>query len=97
MHVTCVHVHVREEAVAAFIAACGENHAHSVQEPGNCRFDVLQDPADPTRFMLYEAYATADAAAAHKNTVHYLQWRDTVANMMAEPRNGVRYTSLFPR
>lgn len=96
MHVTCVHVHLKPESVEAFIAAIRENHAHSVREPGNRRFDVLQDPADPTRFMLYEAFASADDAAAHKATAHYLKWRETVAEMMAEPRRGVTYTCLFP-
>jgi len=96
MHVTLVHIHVKPEAVTDFIAACRENHEHSVQEPGNRRFDVLQDPADPTRFVLYEAYASADDAAAHKGTAHYLKWRDTVATMMAEPRQGIGYTGLYP-
>lgn len=96
MHVTLVHVHVKPEAIDAFVAACRENHEHSVREPGNRRFDVLQDPADPTRFILYEAYAGAVDAAAHKSTAHYLAWRDTVADMMAEPRRGVSYVGLFP-
>lgn len=96
MHVTCVHVRVKPEAVPAFIAATRENHEHSVREAGNRRFDVLQDAADPTRFLLYEAYATAEDAAAHKATAHYLKWRDTVADMMAEPRKGVGYACLFP-
>lgn len=97
MHVTLVHVHVKAESVPDFIAACHENHEHSVQEHGNRRFDVLQDPADPGRFILYEAYATPEDAAAHKATAHYLKWRDTVAGMMAEPRRGVQYTGLYPR
>jgi (4S)-4-hydroxy-5-phosphonooxypentane-2,3-dione isomerase len=96
MHVTLVHVRVKAAAVPEFIAACRENHEHSRQEPGNRRFDVLQDPADPSRFVLYEAYATAEDAAAHKLTAHYLKWRDSVAEMMAEPRRGVQYTGLYP-
>jgi autoinducer 2-degrading protein len=96
MYVTCVHVHVKPEAVAAFIAAIRENHEHSVKEAGNRRFDVLQDPADPTRFMIYEAFTCAEDVDAHKATAHYLKWRDTVADMMAEPRRGERYTCLFP-
>lgn len=96
MHVTLVHVRVKPESVPAFIAACCENHERSVQEPGNRRFDVLQDAADPNRFILYEAYATAEDAAAHKTTAHYLKWRDTVAEMMAEPRQGVNYLGLYP-
>lgn len=96
MHVTLVHVHVKPDSVAAFIDATRLNHEASVKEPGNRRFDVLQDPADPTRFILYEAYATAEDAAAHKQTAHYAIWRDAVADMMAEPRQGVPMQVLFP-
>ncbi len=97
MHVTIVKVSVQPECVDAFIAATRKNHEGSIAEPGNRRFDVLQDPADPTRFVLYEAYATAEDAAAHKQTPHYLAWRDTVAGMMAEPRQGIPYTGLLPK
>jgi autoinducer 2-degrading protein len=96
MHVTLVHVHVKPESVEAFIAASRANHEASTQEPGNRRFDVLQDPQDPTRFILYEAYSSAEAAAAHKQTAHYATWRDTVAEMMAEPRRGVPMKGLYP-
>jgi autoinducer 2-degrading protein len=69
----------------------------SVREPGNRRFDVLQNPEDAGHFILYEAYVSAEAAAAHKQTAHYAQWRDNVATMMAAPRQGVPMTGLFPR
>ena len=62
MHVTLVHVRVLPGHVADFIAATRTNHLASVREPGNVRFDVLQAPDDPTRFVLYEAYADAHAA-----------------------------------
>lgn len=96
MFVTLVHVSVKPEHIAAFIAASRENHLASVNETGNMRFDVLQDPHDPTRFILYEAYASPEYAAAHKQTPHYAKWRDTVADWMAEPRQGVTYTGLYP-
>ena len=96
MHVTIVQVQVKPEHINDFIAATRCNHLGSVQESGNHRFDVLQLPEDPTRFVLYEAYATADDAAAHKSTQHYLQWRDTVSAWMATPRIGVSYRGLFP-
>jgi autoinducer 2-degrading protein len=96
MHVTLVHVRVRPEEVEAFIAATRINHEASVNEPGNRRFDVLQMPGDPTRFILYEAYASATDAAAHKQTAHYLAWRDAVAGMMAEPRRGEAMHGLLP-
>jgi (4S)-4-hydroxy-5-phosphonooxypentane-2,3-dione isomerase len=97
MHVTLVKVSVKPNCVSDFVEASRANHEASVREPGNRRFDVLQDPADPTRFILYEAYAGVDDAAAHKQTAHYLAWRDAVAEMMAEPRQGVPYNGLFPK
>lgn len=96
MHVTIVQVQVKPEHVRDFIDASRKNHEGSVREPGNLRFDVLHSPDDPTRFVLYEAYISAAAAAAHKNTPHYLQWRDTVGPWMAQPRIGVPYNGLFP-
>jgi autoinducer 2-degrading protein len=97
MHVTLVQVQVKSEHITDFIAATRLNHEASVQEKGNLRFDVLQLPDDPTRFILYEAYVTAADAAAHKNTAHYLRWRDTVTPWMATQRVGVQYKGLFPR
>ncbi|KAA5596242.1 antibiotic biosynthesis monooxygenase [Blastochloris sulfoviridis] len=96
MHVTLVHVVIKPEAVDAFIAATRANHEASVREPGNRRFDVLQAPDDPARFILYEAYASAEDAAAHKQTAHYAAWRDAVAPMMAAPRRGEPMRALFP-
>lgn len=96
MHVTIVHVTVKPEHVDDFIAATRLNHEGSIGEPGNMRFDVLQSANDPVRFVLYEAYADAAAAAAHKQTPHYLKWRDSVAPWMASPREGLGYRGLFP-
>jgi len=96
MHVTLVHVHVKPEHIEDFIAATQTNHEASVKERGNLRFDVLQRDDDPTRFVLYEAYASAEDAGAHKQTQHYLSWRDTVADWMASPRQGVLHKGLFP-
>jgi len=96
MTVTCVYIHVKTEFVGKFIEASTENHLASVREPGNLRFDFIQQADDPCRFMLYEAYENENAAAAHKNTTHYLRWRDTISDMMAEPRRGIRYNILQP-
>ena len=96
MHVTLVQVHVKSEYIEDFIRATQLNHEASVREPGNLRFDVLQSGEDPSRFVFYEAYRSAADAAAHKETAHYLAWRERVAAWMAEPRRGVQYAGLFP-
>jgi (4S)-4-hydroxy-5-phosphonooxypentane-2,3-dione isomerase len=97
MHVTLVHVHVKQEHIDDFIAAIKLNHEGSIKESGNRRFDVLQDPANPAHFLIYEAYVSAEDVAAHKETAHYQTWRDSVADWMAEPRQGIRYDGLFPK
>jgi quinol monooxygenase YgiN len=93
-----VHVHVRvtPEAVERFGDAARKNAEGSVREPGVLRFDVMQQVDDPTRFVLVEVYRDAQAVLAHKETAHYLEWRDAVAEMMAEPRAATKYVNVFP-
>lgn len=96
MLVVHVHVHVKPECVDAFKAATLANARASVREPGVARFDVVQQADDPARFVLVEAYRTAAAPAAHKETAHYAAWRDAVAPMMAEPRTSAKFSNVFP-
>jgi autoinducer 2-degrading protein len=96
MQIVLVHVIVKPEFIEAFKQATIENASHSVKEAGIARFDVIQQSEDPTKFILVEVYKTAEASAAHKGTAHYVRWRDTVAEMMAEPRQGIKYTNIFP-
>jgi len=96
MLVVHVYVHVKADQVDAFKAATVENASNSVQEAGVARFDVIQQQDDPARFVLVEVYRTAEDPARHKETAHYQKWRDTVADMMAEPRSSVKYDNVFP-
>jgi len=96
MFVVCVHVHVIPEHRNAFVEATLENARNTIQEPGNLRFDVNQQSDNENRFVLYEVYRDEAGMAAHKETPHYAKWAETVAPMMAEPRRGVKHTSLFP-
>ena len=96
MQIVHVHVKVKPEFVDAFKQATIENAGSSVKEAGIARFDMLQQADNPTKFILVEVYKTAEAPAAHKETAHYARWRDTVAEMMAEPRQGIKYVNIFP-
>ena len=96
MVIVHVHVHVKDDMIEAFKRATVENAQNSVQEPGIARFDVVQQVDDPARFVLVEVYRTPQDPAKHKETAHYLQWRDTVADMMAEPRQGIKFNNIFP-
>ena len=95
MHATLVYVKVKKENIDAFIEASRLNHEASINESGNLRFDVIQQHDDPASFVLYEVYQTDADAKAHKQTQHYLKWRETVADWMAEPRKGVVHDGLF--
>lgn len=96
MLIVHVHVRVKPEFVDAFRKATIENGRNSIREPGIARFDVVQQADDQARFVLIEIYRDADAPARHRETAHYLAWRDKVEEMMAEPRERTIYTAVFP-
>lgn len=96
MLVVQVFVRVKSGMEKAFMEATVQNARNSVNEPGIARFDVLQQRDDPASFLLTEVYRTDQDPAKHKETQHYMKWRDTVADMMAEPRTSIKYSNLFP-
>jgi len=96
MFIVHVFVHVKDDQVEAFKSATVENAGNSLKEPGVARFDIIQQMDDPTRFVLVEVYRTSDDPGRHKETAHYQKWRDTVADMMAEPRTSLKYNNVFP-
>lgn len=96
LHIAVVHVHVRPERIEEFRVASLANASASRLEPGVVRFDVLQETEDPTRFVLVEVFRSPAAAAAHRETAHYHRWRDSVNDMMAEPRTNRKYVNVSP-
>lgn len=96
MYVVVVRVHVLAARVGDFSTATLQNATATRGEPGNLRFDVLQQIEDPSRFTLYEVYRSEADFKAHQQTPHYLTWRAAVADWMASPRVGEKHHSLFP-
>jgi len=96
MIIVAIQIRVKPEFLDAFAEASLENASHSVREPGIARFDILRDSADPAHFVFVEVYRDENAQARHRETAHYAKWRDTVADMMAQPRASVKYENLFP-
>jgi autoinducer 2-degrading protein len=95
MYAVCVTIFVKADCLSRFISATMDNAENTRREPGNVRFDVLQVEDDPTRFFLYELYRGKEDFAAHQKTAHYQRWRETVADWMAQPRQGVKHNVLF--
>ncbi len=96
MFIVHVFVHVKPGMEDAFKAATFENARNSVQEAGIARFDVVQQHDNASEFVLVEVYRAEADAAKHKETAHYLTWRDAVAEMMAEPRSSIKYSNIYP-
>ena len=96
MLIVHVYVHVKQDRIEDFKQATIENAQNSIHEPGIARFDCIQQKDDPSRFVLIEVYRTPDDPAKHKETAHYQKWRDSVADMMAQPRSSIKYDNIFP-
>ncbi len=96
MRIVHVHIHVKPEKIDEFKKACIENAENSIREPGVARFDVLQQSDDPTRFILAEAYRSAEDQAKHKETSHYKKWRELAEPMMLEARTRTNYINISP-
>ena len=67
MFIVHVFVHVKPAQVEAFKAATLANASNSLLEPGIARFDVIQQHADPHRFVLVEVYRTPERRPTIKN------------------------------
>lgn len=96
MYIVCVNIWVKEGLAEKFISVTLENCRGTKKEEGNVRFDFLQCEDDPHRFFLYEVYKTKDDFKKHQQTEHYIKWREGVEEMMAQPRQGVKYGNIFP-
>ena len=97
MNVTLVEINIKPERVNEFLDVFRANHEGSIKEPGNLRFDVLQDPDVSTRFFIYEAYQNDEAVLAHKQTPHYLACVEKLDEMMSEPRKKRNFVGLLPK
>ena len=62
---------IKPENVDTFLAHAVQNAADSRKEPGCRQFDVLVDPKDRTRVMLFEIYDDEAAFEAHQQTAHF--------------------------
>jgi autoinducer 2-degrading protein len=97
MNVTLVEINIKPERVDEFLEVFRANHEGALQEPGNLRFDVLQDPEVKTRFFIYEAYIDDDAVLAHKKTPHYLACVAKLEELMSQPRRSAALSACCRR
>jgi quinol monooxygenase YgiN len=94
MHIVHVDIQVKPEALEAFVAATLTNARASRLEAGIAQFDLFHRQDESDRFLLVEAYRDEQAPLRHKETEHYRVWAETVAPMMARPRQALKYTDF---
>jgi autoinducer 2-degrading protein len=91
-----VKVRIKPAERARFLAAIEQDALGSERdEPGCCRFNVLQDAGDPNTYYFYEVYRDEAALEAHRAAPHYAKWR-AAADTLAGPSEPTRLTPVFP-
>ncbi|HEV8110257.1 MAG TPA: putative quinol monooxygenase [Burkholderiales bacterium] len=74
MFVLQVNLRIKPENVDAFMKKALENARDARKEPGCKQFDVLVDPKDSAKVMLYEVYNDEQAFEAHQQTPHFKKY-----------------------
>lgn len=54
---------------------------HCRAEPGNLRWDIWRDVAEPDRYVLDELYRDSVAVEAHRETAHYRDYLSRIATL----------------
>jgi quinol monooxygenase YgiN len=96
MIIQIVSMHVKPEYLEAFKEISTYNADNSRKEPGIWRFDLLQQKDDPQKFAFVEVFRNEEATAKHRETEHYQKWRETVGEMLVEPRTAARFQNISP-
>ena len=76
--------HILPEHVDQYIEATIANALITREEPGNIRFDFLQDSTDSCCFQLYEVYVDRAAQQAHLASEHFATWKKKVQDVFAD-------------
>ena len=84
MYVLQVAIRIKPENVDAFMRKLDENAREARKEPGCRQFEVLVDPNDKTRIMLYEVYADEAAFQTHQGTPHFKKYLAEAVPLLAD-------------
>ena len=74
MYVLVVTIRLKPENVDVWMEKAREDQAGTRKEPGCRQFDILVDPNDRTRVLLYEVYDDEKAFEAHQQTPHFKKY-----------------------
>jgi autoinducer 2-degrading protein len=90
-----VSLKIKPENVAAFMSKVTEIAVATRKEPGCKQYEVLVDPKDNTRAMLFEIYTDEKAVAAHTQTDHFKKYLAEAVPLLASRERQV-WTRAVP-
>ena len=84
-----VHISIKPENVDAFMQKLDANARAARTEPGCRQFEVLVDPNDRTKIMLFEVYNDEAAFEAHQATPHFKKYLAEAVPMLASRQRSI--------
>ncbi len=78
-----VNIQIKPEGVESFMHKVLENANSARGEKGCVQFDVLVDPNDKPRVMLYEVYQNEPAFETHQQTAHFKKYLAEAVPLLA--------------
>ena len=83
MFVLVVNIRIKPENIDIWMKKALENAREARKEPGCKQFDVLVDPKDKAKVMLYEIYSDEKAFEAHQQTAHFKKYLAEAVPLLA--------------
>ena len=81
--VLVVNIRIKPESVDSFMGKLVENAKNARKEPGCRQFEVLVDPKDAAKIMLFEVYDDERAFEAHQATPHFKKYLAEAVPLLA--------------
>ena len=92
--VLVVNIRIKPENVERWMKMAIENATAARREPGCRQFEVLVDPKDKTRVMLFEIYDDEKAFEAHQATPHFKKYLAEAVPLLASRERHVLTKAL---
>jgi autoinducer 2-degrading protein len=94
MFILVVNIRIKAENVERWMPLALENAREARKEPGCRQFEVLVDPKDRTKIMLFEVYDDEAAFEAHQQTRHFKKYLAEAVPLLASRERQVLTRAL---
>jgi (4S)-4-hydroxy-5-phosphonooxypentane-2,3-dione isomerase len=81
--VLLVNIRIKPENVDRFMKQLGDNARAARKEPGCRQFEVLVDPKERSKVVLFEVYDDEKAFEAHQATPHFKKYLAEAVPLLA--------------